>query len=349
MAKGNKNKKDPVAFEPGARKSKIIPFNPARTKPAQEILDLFQIVFKAQLESPNLPADIQDIKKDLYDRKYLEAFANSERNKSYMTRWSSSRSLAYASILAFFDEIYELITKDFTISDDESDSEDENEKSEEYGDTCRCLSVGAGAAGEFIGLAAVFTRMMESKAGISNKKLNVDIVDISNWEEGLNDVYNHILEYWLSNSSNDAEQPNQPPLTYNFVKKDILQLSSEELQLAKQDLVTLLFTTNELFSENRSQSVSFLKTLNNGCRKGCYLLIVESAGSFSHIQVGTKMFPVQFLVDTVLCGPPGHEKEGAWEIVDSDDSCWFRLEKNLDYPLKLENMRFFYRLYRKKA
>lgn len=76
--------------------------------------------------------------------------------------------------------------------------------------------------------------------------------------------------------------------------------------------------------------------------------MAESAGSYSHITVGSKKFPVQFLIDTILAGKPT-SGDGAWEIIEQEESCWYRINANeVDYPIKLENMRFFYRLYRKK-
>lgn len=64
--------------------------------------------------------------------------------------------------------------------------------------------------------------------------------------------------------------------------------------------------------------------------------------------VGSKKFPVQFLVDMILVGKQG-ANDGDWEIVEQNESCWYRInQKEVEYPMKLENMRFFYRLYRKK-
>lgn len=100
--------------------------------------------------------------------------------------------------------------------------------------------------------------------------------------------------------------------------------------------------------KKRKETIKFLQLLNSNCRQGSLLLIAESAGSYSHIKIGDKNFPVQFLIDTILVGKPGLNN-GSWEIISQSDSSWYRInQKEVDYPMKLENMRFFYRLYIKK-
>ncbi|GMM34532.1 25S rRNA (uracil2843-N3)-methyltransferase [Saccharomycopsis crataegensis] len=301
-------------------KSSIVPFDDIKTKTGQEILDLFEVVFKDQLQSEQLYDQIQLIKQQLYERNYLEAFGDGTRNKFYMARWSPSRALAYASIFSYLEEVYHLLTSIKTSEDN----------------LVNCLSIGGGAGGEFVGIASVFSRMMENSANIGSKKVKVNIVDISDWHDGLKDIFGYIDTNWLVGSSD---------LSYTFDKRDILQMGVEELGLASQNFITSLFTTNELFRENKVEAIRFLQKLNKYCIKGCYFLIVESAGSFSHIDIGSKTFPIQFLIDTILTGKPG--EDGSWELINRDDSCWFRIEKHLNYSMKLENMRFFYRLYRK--
>jgi 25S rRNA (uracil2843-N3)-methyltransferase len=75
--------------------------------------------------------------------------------------------------------------------------------------------------------------------------------------------------------------------------------------------------------------------------------IVDSP-TYSVVEVAGKKFPASFLVDRL----PGLEKvwevESEWfryEIIDYTD---IRVEKELDYPIQLENMRYFGRLMKKK-
>lgn len=289
----------------------LIPINNARAKPSQEILDLFKVQFKEVLLSEELNGVVQQIKKALYDRDYLQAFPeNGLTNKYYLVRWTPSRSLAYAAVFNYFDPIYDLLTTR----------------------NSRVLSVGGGAAGELVGLAAVYARALESRKDMP--ELEITIVDISDWKLELLLIYLYVQENWLNGSG----------FKYQFAQQDILDMDIKQ-SLESTDLITLLFTTNELFLENKAKATALLQKFNRHCARGTYLLILESAGSYSHIQVGSKMFPIQFLVDTLLLGR--NRTGGAWRLMDSEESCWYRNEKNLDYPMKLENMRFFYRLYQK--
>lgn len=124
----------------------------------------------------------------------------------------------------------------------------------------------------------------------------------------------------------------------------------------------MLFTTAELLTASRPQTLAFLSSLTLQTKPGTLLLIVESAGSFSALAVGKeKTFPLEFLLDFVLCVPglcafrvcqlltlmstfsaggKGGD-DGGWEIVRKEESRWYRLPEGVNkaYPLRLENMR----------
>lgn len=296
----------------------IIPANHPETYTTKKVIELFLECFKYILASEELPEMVQLVKGELFNRNYIEAFNTEDKRLAYVARWVPARALAYASLFASLDEVLQMFR----------DPVEER----------RVLCVGGGAASEVVGLASLFSGI-KLKDGNSSSSLHVDVVDIADWTNIVHKVSLHVQQNWLYDGTSFSS---------SFVCGDVLQLSAEELHLAEQNLVTLLFTTNELFCEKRMETVRFLQLLSKNCRKGSYLLITESAGSYSHITVGLKQFPVQFLIDTILVGKPS-EKNGPWEIVQLSESCWYRVDdREIDYPVKLENMRFFYRLYRKK-
>ncbi|WPK26651.1 hypothetical protein PUMCH_004010 [Australozyma saopauloensis] len=296
----------------------IIPANHPETYTTKKVIELFLECFKYILASEELPEMVQLVKGELFNRNYIEAFNSEDKRLAYVARWVPARALAYASLFASLDEVLQMFR----------DPVEER----------RVLCVGGGAASEVVGLASLFSGI-KLKDGNSSSSLHVDVVDIADWTNIVHKVSLHVQQKWLYDGTSFSS---------SFVCGDVLQLSAEELHLAEQNLVTLLFTTNELFCEKRMETVRFLQLLSKNCRKGSYLLITESAGSYSHITVGLKQFPVQFLIDTILVGKPS-EKNGPWEIVQLSESCWYRVDdREIDYPVKLENMRFFYRLYRKK-
>ncbi|KAI5966879.1 uncharacterized protein KGF55_000288 [Candida pseudojiufengensis] len=292
-----------------------LPFTTEDSLAPYQIIDAFTVCFKNILNSPNLSAHIQKVKGDLYNRDYLAAFDDDDKRFAYASRWTPARALAYASLFSSLTEITTLL-KEPTFAKN-------------------VLCIGAGAGGELCALGAVFARLKEYNP-TSSSQLNIDIIDIADWSTVLNQLTSYMKNTWVYNHQS---------LNMSFVQNDILTCN---IGMSKYELITLLFTTNELFAEKRKETVKFLHTLCQNCKKDSLLLIAESAGSFSHITVGDKKFPVQFLIDMILVGKPD-ENDGAWEVISQQESLWYRVnEKEVTYPLKLENMRFFYRLYRKK-
>ncbi|KAF9904958.1 hypothetical protein EC991_002198 [Linnemannia zychae] len=107
---------------------------------------------------------------------------------------------------------------------------------------------------------------------------------------------------------------------------NVLDLSEGLLErVAKADLITFMFVLNELFQDKKRTMLLVAK------------IVVDSAGSFSNLKVGERTYMVYMLLD--------HLK--SLEIVYQDDATWYRCPPSLTYPLKLENMRHFVRIYRK--
>ncbi|CAH2353099.1 25S rRNA (uridine(2843)-N(3))-methyltransferase [[Candida] railenensis] len=294
-----------------------IPFTNESVIEPRKIVDLFTTSFAQILDSEDLTEHIQSVKRELYNRDYLSAFNSDDKRLAYVARWTPARSLAYSSLFSTLNPIREIFT-DSTKSS-------------------KCLCIGGGAGAELVGLASLFCRLKEYSS-TSESNIEVVAIDIANWSSIVRALTNYIKHNWIYDQSK---------FNSTFILGDIL--TSTELTYSQFDLITLMFTTNELFSEKRQETIKLLQALNKNCKKGCKLLITESAGSYSNITIGTKQFPVQFLIDMVLIGKPG-TNSGAWEVVEQSDSCWFRINpKDVpSYPMKLENMRFFYRLYIKK-
>ncbi|KAI5950889.1 hypothetical protein KGF54_003963 [Candida jiufengensis] len=257
-----------------------LPFTSIDSLEPYQIIDAFTVCFKHILESDDLQCFIQKVKGDLYNRDYLAAFDDENKRFAYASRWTPARALAYASLFSSLKDIVSLL------------KEPEQSKN--------VLLVGGGAGAELCGLGAVFSRLKEYNPS-SNSNLNINIVDIADWGTVVNKLTTYMKNTWVYNQSS---------LNAEFLKDDILSCNTD---VSKFDLITLLFTTSELFAEKRKETVRFLQSLCQNCKKHSLLLIAESAGSFSHITIGERKFPVQFLIDTILIGKPG-EDNGAWEI-----------------------------------
>lgn len=323
---------------------KQLPSHNKITLPPQEIIDLFKVTFNNELyvtDFNQLLEQIQKVKTELYNREYIEAFNEDWKRVAYCCRWTPSRSISYASLFSHFPEIVDIITKS-----NESNNNNNNDNGS------RILCVGGGAGAELIAITSIFTPFIHTKKKKNidndgnNTLLEVTLIDIVNWDHVIKRIMDQVKEKWLYNNLWETYK-------VTFLNHDILRSIDDEdvknvTSLKELNLITMLFTTNELFKEDRAGSIRFLQRLNQQCQQGCYLLILESAGSYSHITVGSKRFPIQFLIDTILIGAQRKGIEGCWELISQNDSIWYRCDNTLDYPIRLENMRFFYRLYRKK-
>lgn len=302
---------------PSKKDMSIIPAISKHTLPPNDILRLFEDAFKFLFDSPNLEKFVQMVKGDLYNREYTKAFSDDDRRMAYCVRWTPSRAVAYASLLGTLEQTREIIT----------------------GDGGSVLVIGGGACGELAALASIYMQTQSLKPSNEERdSITINLVDIADWSHIVGNMVNEIRQKWTYQDPDAFE--------VNFTHDDILSMDLAALNLGSQDLITTMFTTNELFAEDRAKSLRFFQALNTECQSGCILLITESAGSFSHIEIGSKKFPIQMLVDTILLGKD--KTSGDWELVKQTDSCWYRTDKDFEYPVKLENMRFFFRLYRKK-
>ncbi|KAI9592768.1 hypothetical protein BDF19DRAFT_425159 [Syncephalis fuscata] len=108
-------------------------------------------------------------------------------------------------------------------------------------------------------------------------------------------------------------------------------------EIERADLVTAMFVMNELFTDKR-QAMQLVKALVARLRPGAHLLLVDSAGSFSNLKVGQHTYMIYTIFDAL---------HAYFEPIVSEDSEWYRYPKHLHYPLELNNMRYFIRLYRR--
>ncbi|RPA93077.1 hypothetical protein L873DRAFT_1778366 [Choiromyces venosus 120613-1] len=218
------------------------------------------------------------------------------------------------------------------------------------------VCIGGGAGAEVVAAAAAIrwllgvTNEKEQKdgngdgesgeSGCTKGELHLTAIDIADWTS--------IIDTLHTNLTCSPPSPSPPPAfispssySVTFHHHDILSSPppSPTLLPPNTSLITLLFTTNELYTQSRGDTTRFLLSLAALTRVGCLLLVLESAGSYSTIEVNGKIFPMGMLLD--------HTLSESWEIVFKDESRWHRLPEGLRYPIDLENMRYFVRVYRR--
>ncbi|ORZ10710.1 hypothetical protein BCR42DRAFT_494277 [Absidia repens] len=243
---------------------------------------------------------LQMIKHSFVDRDYEGIFTDANNLDVYSAAYVPGRAVCYYEIFCM-PPLLKLLTK-----------------------RTKIYAVGSGSGSELVSIAAAMTRVPGER-----QRIQLLMQDIGEWKGVLDKFEQYTARAW--NIS-----PEQ--LTCRYEQGDVLDPNGMTSQnIASADLITFMFVMNELFVK-KAQAMALIQNLVTFMKKGAYLLVVESAGSFSHLQVGNKTYMVYTLLDAIP----------DFECVISEDSRWYRCSDQVKYPLAVANMRYFIRLYRKK-
>lgn len=252
----------------------------------------------------------------------------------------------------------------------------------------RIICFGAGGGAELVALAGYLKvlngRGLANQTGVqgsqvgsdesSCKSFHVTLVDLADWSSITQKLISGItmppvLSQYASQEAKAASHPLIDPNGFSaeFGQRDLLNVDVDDMAavLNGATLVTLMFTLNELYSTSMSQTTNLLLSLTYLLSPGALLLVVDSPGSYSTVNVGKsstagdgsnaeKNYPMQWLLDHTLLdaaslssskNSSGQNQQ--WEKIESHDSKWFRLPDDLNYPIDLEDMRYQLHLYRK--
>ncbi|KAH9826173.1 putative SAM-dependent methyltransferase [Teratosphaeria destructans] len=304
----------------------------------QKCLDIFRDALKPDEQDQ---ATVQEVKGHLYNRDFAAAFGKEEYLQVYASRWSPSRALGYLQV---FRDVQELVLQD------------ESAKPGAF----KVLCVGGGAGAEHAALAGWVHHLRES---VPVFKVDARLLDIASWDSVVTNLQKSItsapeLSKYASAAAKEANIAllSEDALFVTFTKQDALDWPPSEVVSAVQtvNLVTLMFTLNELYTMSLPKAQALLKTLSSSMQPGSFLLVVDSPGSYSTVSINgaEKKYPMKWLLDLTLLGPltgRGDEEDGqvVWKKVMEDGSRWFRLSEGLRYPIELENMRFQIHVYKK--
>lgn len=312
----------------------------------QKCLDIFRDALNPSTDDNPI---LQEVKGHLYNRDFSTAFGKEEYLRVYASRWSPSRALAYLNVFAGSASSFVPATRQ---SDCAAASE-----------PLRVVCLGGGAGGELVGLGAWLSTLFEDEATCELRSTHVDLVDIANWTEVVQQLQAALtspppISNYASQAKKDANKAlvTDTALDAKFHQLDVLspEVANQNALgglLEKTDLVTFMFTLNELYSASLPATQALLNRITDLIRKDSHLLVVDSPGSYSTVSLNgaEKKYPMQWLLDHTLLG----SKDGAgaetskWEKIAEDDSHWFRLGKELRYPIALEDMRFQVHLFRR--
>ena len=350
----------------------------------QLVLNVFRGVYVTSINE-TLPTLIQEVKQHLFNRDFTQAFGQSKYLEAYALRWSCGRSLMYLDVFARLSCFRDIFAKYKRESKDgvglpikRSSHHSVPNKTANHPKGPRVVCVGGGGGGELVALAAYLHFLdgsegcTEPKSSESLTETKLTIVDIADWSEVIQRLYHGIitapsLSKFASSKSKASARAliNTACFSIEFVRQDILKAEVEHLSSLLQDveLVTIMFTLNELYSTSVSDTTNFLLSMTCLIAPGTLLLVIDSPGSYSTVSVGKtltavesseeKKYPMQWLLDHTLleASAIGSSKlaaqERQWEKVEDLDSRWCRLKRELIYPIDLEDMRYQLHLYRR--
>lgn len=234
--------------------------------------------------------------------------------------------------------------------------------------TIKLVCIGGGAGAEVVALTGWIKSLMSQPRAddgpepLSSICLDVLCQDIARWDTVVEALHRHCvaprtLSKYASAAAIAANVPLLTPeqIKVQFQQKDVLDLTPIEAKdiYADVDMVTIMFTLNEIYSASIAKTQRLLRSLSANMKPGALLLVVDSPGSYSAVTINgaEKKYPMQWLLDHTLLPTPGKKgdavPEQRWEKLVSDDSRWFRLQDGLRYPIDLENMRYQVHLYRR--
>ncbi|KAJ2897279.1 hypothetical protein IWW38_001773 [Coemansia aciculifera] len=280
--------------------------SPQDKEQQQRILNVLRMACAEAMRRPDFAERLQDMKQKFYVRDFDGIFLDPTNLSVYTAQYVPRRALCYYEIFSR-PELQDILATSPNIY---------------------CL--GAGSGSELVGISAASKCAPgAANAGSTARPITIHSQDYTDWSSILTTLEDTIRYKW----GIGAQQ-----IKYQFSMDNLLQMSPDiEHNIASAQLVTAMFIFNELFSD-KTNAMNFVKAIVKCVAPGAYFLLVDSAGSFSSIQIGTKSYMSYMFFDSLA---------KHFTPVISEDSKWFRHAPNLDYPLNVENMRYFIRLYRK--
>ncbi len=345
----------------------------------QRVLGIFNDALQSGF-TPDLPRVSQEIKGHLYARDFDQAFGKEAYREAYAIRWSASRALAY--LIIFHDLRHHLLPRMEGRPAEEATDSSSSEavivgdalasRHEDPGSTAcstdqdprfsvTCLGGGGGA--EAVALATWSSGLAQLQASSvqSDVLMSVDIVDRADWSEIMGRLEPALNDQFKGRSGDIKQTQDEihrdgKRFRLSFHQGDVLDLAIDSYRTALEtsNLVTLMFTLNELYTTSKSKATAFLLQLGSLVRNDARLLVVDSPGSYSTVQLGKenvsteKRYPMCWLLDhTLLVLSREEHGRPQWEKIVTDESRWYRLPDGLQYPIDLENTRYQIHLFRR--
>lgn len=374
------------------RPSRQVPSSPSTPEPViqeqflpvelqQLILDVFQRTFPASEDFETLKPMLRAINTALLQEDLQTAFGTREYREGYALRWSPSRSLAYANVLAWIcdqrredDWVKRLL--DYLMS---AQTDHEPQKAA----TAVCFG---GNAAEVMAFAALLRHLRSDAAGKPESEqcsdqteqrkeplLKIHIVDIADWSSVVSALETGLttpppLSKYASATAraSNAALLSSHALDVTFTCVNILDFTTDDLRSMigpEPTLISFLLTLNDLYSTSVSKTTALLRKLETALPRGSLLLVLDSPGASYEVVVAGRReanqsdgrrqsFQMSWLLDRALMQRSPKDEEGTetpplWEKLVDEGTKHHMLEDKLRYPVSLENIKFQVHVFRR--
>lgn len=304
----------------------------------QLLLNIFRTTFPICQDYEALKPMLTEIKKALDARDIERAFGGLDSMEVYAARWSPSRALCYAAVLAeLCEEFGEETCIQILLKRESINTNRSSESSSNVARSAKAVCFGGGAA-EIMAFGALLrylypdSDMMTTQSvsvsgstsplsGLGSSSpsplLDLHLVDAASWAAAICSLESGLttpptLSKYASASAraNNAAFICPYTLKTSFQQCDILHADQDELGSMigkKPALITLLFTLNDFLVSNVAKSTAFFLKLSNAAPKNSLLLMIDNLDATSEIILGKddqvkekKAYPMHYLLDMVL-------------------------------------------------
>ncbi|RGP72620.1 hypothetical protein FLONG3_6628 [Fusarium longipes] len=321
----------------------------------QLILDTIRTTFPAVNEFDTLKSLLREVREALEQKDYGKAFGTEEFSEAYTIRWTPSRALTAANVLAWIcSEMAEATwVQQFLNGDGQKPAKIvcvgrggsdllacvallKHSHQNKLDQTPRLKSSSPEANTEEV--IPNTTSQLDSDHNVSTM-IELNLIDKHDWS-GIVTKLEHTLTHPppLSKFASAKAQASNisaiPPHAVNLATNqfDILESESEDLRAMigpDPALITLFFTLHEFYSVSISKTTAFLSRLTSIAPKGSLLLIVDSPGAeitlLASSEAGQeKKYSLEWLLYQGLLPPKSRTSTGT-KPKDEEQPTWAKL------------------------
>jgi len=284
---------------------------------SQAILNIIKTACLEHISNDSFETILQKIKTHFYNREYDAIFSEPKYLPIYTTAYAPSRALAYYELFTSHTELKNILATP----------------------NAYIYCMGSGAGSEVVGLTCANLASSTDES----QGLEIHCQDYADYNEVQASLVKTMQKQWNIQESRIKYSTS----VADVLKNDKIDGMTVDEHISKATLVTAMFLMNELFTMSKKETVQLITRLVKNLPKGSYFLLVDSAGSFSNLDVNNsegntkKTIMIYQLIDMIK----------SFDILIKDDAVWYRLPNEkvqpLHYPTKLNNMRYFLRLNKK--